>query len=141
MQCWAKYNYDTPDKLFEVNLAKLYPLVDILRVIASDSVVPAVRIPLTASSWLGVETNASKANMEKYPNLNVQYQDLISDMVDIFSKYGIATILDLHWTDDDTDNAPMAGKGSTNCVTFWDSVAAKFASNTLVFYELYNEPH
>merc|ERR1712190_258121 len=32
-------------------------------------------------------------------------------------------------------------EGNTNCVTFWDSVAAKFGGNSMVFYELYNEPH
>lgn len=141
MKCWADYNFATPSALMTVNVAKLYPLIDVLRVIASDSVVPVVRIPLTASSWLGAETNASKSNMAKYPDLNIQYQGLIFDLVREYSKYGIVTILDLHWTDDDTDNAPMAGKGKTNCVDFWDSVAAKFADNTMVFYELYNEPH
>ena len=66
---------------------------------------------------------------------------LIADLINNYTSYGIVTILDLHWTDDDTDNAPMAGKGATNCVDFWDSVAAKFADNSMVFYELYNEPH
>jgi len=141
MACWAKYDFGTPASLFTLDVAKIYPLIDVLRVVASDSVVSAVRLPLTASSWLGVNTTASAANLAKYPDLNVQYQKLIADMVELFSKYNIVTILDLHWTDDDTDNAPMAGKGSTNCVDFWDSVAAKFGSNPLVFYELYNEPH
>jgi hypothetical protein len=127
--------------LMKVNTVQLYPFIDILRVVASDSVVPVVRIPMTASSWLGVETNASKGNMAKYPNLNLQYQGLIGDLVANFTAYGIATILDLHWTDDDTDNAPFAGKGKTSCVDFWDSVAAKFSENSMVFYELYNEPH
>merc|ERR1712187_1057945 len=98
----------------KVNLTQLYPLIDYLRAIASDNVVPVVRIPLTASTWLGVETNASKANMAKYPNLNSQYQALVAEFVGHYTTYGIVTILDLHWTDDDTDEAEMAGKGSTN---------------------------
>lgn len=141
MKCWVNYNFATPDALMKLNLTEVYTLIDYLRVIASDSIVPAVRIPMAASTWLGVETNASKPNMDKYPNLNLQYQDLIADFVSNYSAYGIVTILDLHWTDDDTNNAPMAGKGKTNCVDFWDSVASKFGSNPLVFYELYNEPH
>jgi hypothetical protein len=141
MKCWVDYDFAKPDAVFKVNLAQLYPLIDYLRVIASDSVVPAVRIPMAASTWLGVETNASKANMDKYPSLNLQYQGLIADFVSNYTAYGIVVILDLHWTDDDTDNAAMAGKGKTNCVDFWDSVAAKFGNNPLVFYELYNEPH
>lgn len=141
MKCWVKYDWNKPDALMELDGAMLYPLVDYLRVIASDSVVPVVRIPLTASTWLGVETKASKANLQKYPKFNLQYQDLISSFVSNYSTYGIVTILDLHWTDDDTDNSGIPGKGATNCVSFWDSVASKFGSNPMVFYELYNEPH
>jgi hypothetical protein len=141
MKCWVDYQFSEPAALFKLNLVQLYPLIDYLRVIASDSVVPAVRIPLTASTWLGVETNASKANTDKYPNFNLQYQNLIADFVNSYTAYGIVVILDLHWTDDDTSNAAMAGKGKTNCVDFWDSVASKFGTNDMVFYELYNEPH
>lgn len=141
MKCWVTYDFAKPDAVLKLDVALIYPLIDYLRAIASDSVVPVVRIPLTASTWLGVETNASKANMAKYPKFNVQYQDLIADFVKEYSTYGIVVILDLHWTDDDTDNAAMAGKGTTNCVTFWDSVASKFKENSMVFYELYNEPH
>jgi hypothetical protein len=141
MHCWVKYDFQNPDAVMKLDLVQFYPLVDYLRVIASDSVVPVVRIPMAASAWLGVETNSSKENMGKYPKLNLQYQDLIAQMVSNYSKYGIVTILDLHWTDDDTDNAPMAGKGKTNCVDFWDSVASKFGNDPMVFYELYNEPH
>ena len=39
---------------------------------ASPSVLPVVRIPMTASYWLGVETQASKGNMAKYPKLSQQ---------------------------------------------------------------------
>lgn len=141
MKCWADYNFAKPEAVLKVNVKQIYPLIDILRVIASDSVTPVVRIPLTASSWLGVETNSSKENMGKYPNLNKQYQDFIADLVKEYTTYGIVTILDLHWTDDDTDNAPFAGKGATNCINFWDQVAARFANNSMIFYELYNEPH
>jgi hypothetical protein len=141
MKCWVDYNFASPNDVFKLNLVQLYPLIDILRVIASDSVVPVVRIPMTASTWLGVETNNSKVNMDKYPQLNLQYQNLIADFVGNYTAYGIVVILDLHWTDDDTNNAQMAGKGKTNCVDFWDSVAEKFGKNPMVFYELYNEPH
>jgi len=79
--------------------------------------------------------------MAKYPNLDQQYQQFIADLVEIYTSYNIVTILDLHWTDDDTDNAEMAGKSPTNCVSFWGSLAERFAANPYVFFELYNEPH
>jgi hypothetical protein len=141
MHCWVKYDFSKPAAVMSPDVVQLYPLIDYLRVIASDTIVPVVRIPMTASTWLGVETNSSKENMGKYPNLNLQYQSLIEQLVGNYSTYGIVTILDLHWTDDDTDNYFMAGKGKTNCVDFWDSVASKFGDNPMVFYELYNEPH
>lgn len=141
MKCWVHYNWQDPTNIFQINVNQLYPLVDTLTAVASDTVVPAVRIPLTASSWLGVNTSASAENMAKYPDLGKQYQNFIGDLVKEYTERNVVVILDLHWTDDDTDNAPMAGKGATNCVDFWDSVASIHGSNSYVFYELYNEPH
>merc|ERR1719453_2038235 len=141
MKCFVKYNWPNPSDVMPLDAGQLNPIIDYMLQVTDESVVPAVRIPLTASSWLGVNTSASAGNLAKYPELNVQYQNLIGEMVDLYSSYGIVSILDLHWTDDDTDNAPMAGKGATNCVDFWDSVASKFGNNPMVFYELYNEPH
>lgn len=141
MHCWVKYNWQDATDILKVDTSQLFPLIDTLMPVASESVVPVVRIPLTASSWLGVNTSASAANMAKYPDLNLQYQKFIGNLVKEYTERNIVTILDLHWTDDDTDNAPMAGKGATNCVDFWDSVASIHGSNPYVFYELYNEPH
>ena len=108
--------------MLTVDTTLVDPIVAYLIEIASDLVVPSVRIPMTASSWLGVVTNSSRENFGRYPNLEKQYQSFITELVNYYTKYGIVTILDLHWTDDDTENAPMAGKSPTNCVDFWDSV-------------------
>jgi len=108
--------------------------------IRSASVVPVVRIPMTASYWLGVKTKAAGPNMQKYPHLDKQYQRFIADLVGNYTANGIVAILDLHWTDDDVEQQPMAGKGgATDCVAFWDAVAGTFGANSMVFYELYNE--
>merc|ERR1719410_2240081 len=141
MHCWVKYNWQDSSDILKVDTSQLYPLIDILTQVSSNSVVPGVRIPLTASSWLGVNTSASVENVGKYPNLHLQYRGFVANLVKEYTSRGIVAILDLHWTDDDTDNAPMAGKGATNCVDFWDSVASTFADDSMVFYELYNEPH
>jgi len=63
--------------------------------ISSPKVKGAVRIPLTATNWLGIETKASGANMKKYPNLDKQYQTLISKMVNLITSRGHVVILDL----------------------------------------------
>jgi hypothetical protein len=36
----------------------------------TEGVMGAIRIPMTASSWLGVETKAASANMKRFPNLD-----------------------------------------------------------------------
>ena len=102
-----------------------------------------MRIPLTASNWLGVETKAAKANMAKYPKLSDQYQTMISKMIDEFTAAGAVVILDLQWSDDDAEqtNMPLKQKSGTGgAIEFWKSVSTRFASNDHVFYELFNEP-
>eukprot|EP00051_Salpingoeca_urceolata_P011188 m.138240 g.138240 ORF g.138240 m.138240 type:complete len:423 (-) comp17021_c0_seq1:8-1276(-) len=115
---------------------------------ASPRIMPVVRIPMTASYWLNVSTNASAANRARFPNLSSQYQTLITKLVANYTSRGIITILDLHWNDDDTEQQPMAlrrvrpdGGTTGDSVEFWDSLASRFGGNELVFYELYNEPH
>lgn len=44
MKCWVHYDFAKPTALFELNLVQIYPLIDLLRVIASDGVVPAGRL-------------------------------------------------------------------------------------------------
>ena len=114
----------------------------------TPGVLPAVRVPLTASSWLNVTTKASAANMKLYPSIAAQYRELVANLVANYTGAGVVTILDLHWSDDDTTNTPpmalkvRADGGPTgNAVDFWSSVAQTFGANELVFYELYNEPH
>ena len=141
MACWAEYNWANTSDILKIDLSMVYELVDVLLPLAQDpgsSVVPAVRIPTTASSWLGLRTNASSGNMEKYPGLDRQYREFIMDLVSVFTDYSIVAIVDLHWSDDDTDNKPMAG---STAVEFWGKVSEAFEDNPYVFYELYNEPH
>ena len=111
----------------------------------APGVLPAVRVPLTASSWLNVTTKASAANMKLYPSIAAQYRELIAALVANHTAQGIAVILDLHFTDDDTTTSPMALRTISNstmgAIDFWASVAQQFGGNEMVIYELYNEPH
>lgn len=150
MKSWVTYSWNDPSNIItSIKTDEVAAISSILAEAKSDSTVPAVRIPLCASSWLGVETTASKANMAKYPNLGNQYQTLVGKLVDAYTQAGIVSILDLHWNDDDTEQQAMALRGSTHlsggatgdALAFWDSVAKIHGSNKMVFYELYNEPH
>ena len=139
MECWAAYDMKNPSAvLAKLDFNQVNAIISVLKAVASDDVTPAVRIPMTASSWLGKPTQASRANAAKYPHLDKQYQGLIAALVSQYTAHGIVSILDLHWDSDDTEQQPMAGK---DCVAFWTSVSQQFGNNSMVFYELYNEPH
>jgi hypothetical protein len=72
--CWAEYNWNDPSNIITkldddvVNAVKGY-----FEQVTSPGVKPALRVPMTATSWLGIVTNSSRANMDKYPNLGNQY--------------------------------------------------------------------
>ena len=144
---WATYQWPTPSKVLAPNEAQLGRILAYLAEVKEAGTVPAVRIPLTASNWLGINTTAASHNMARFPALSTQYQSLIAALVDTYTKAGVVTILDLHWSDDDTEQQPMALKAHTdgsptgNALDFWDSISAMFKDNAMVFYELYNEPH
>eukprot|EP00054_Salpingoeca_dolichothecata_P028659 m.219347 g.219347 ORF g.219347 m.219347 type:complete len:385 (+) comp26284_c0_seq1:9474-10628(+) len=148
MVSWCTYNWNDPTHIITtVNDAQVSAILKYLTAAKTKSSIPFVRVPLTASSWLNVKTKASSANMDKYPNLYLQYQSLVKSLVHNFTSAGVVTILDLHWNDDDTEQQPMAltsrpdGGPTGNAVDFWDQVAQTFSDNDFVFYELYNEPH
>jgi hypothetical protein len=139
MKCFVEYEFDQPAQvLSKLDPAQIGALVTILRQVATDTTIPAVRIPMTASSWLGLHTNASAANMAKYPDLSAQYRRFIANLVTQYTGHGIVAILDLHWSNDDIGQAPMADK---TAIQFWSQIAEFFGNNSYVFYELYNEPH
>ena len=144
-RCWANYNHNDPENIItELNTEQADAAIGYLTEVKGPGVMPTFRVPLCASSWLGVETDAAKSAMSKYPDLGGQYQTLISSLVTRFTEAGIVVILDLHWNSDDIEQSPMAlqaGEKVGGSIEFWESVAAKFKDNELVFYELYNEPH
>jgi hypothetical protein len=97
----------------------------------------AVRIPLNEQCWLGI--NGYPAS----PLTAADYRQSIIDYVGRVTARGMAAIVELHlvapgttqsysylWTMPDADHAP----------TFWADLAPRFATNTAVVYELFNEP-
>lgn len=148
MKSWCTYQWGKAASVIEEpNALELGAIQGILKQAKGANTMPVVRIPLTASSWLGVQTAASKANMQKWPDLGQQYRTLITNLVNNYTAAGIAAIVDLHWNDDDTEQQPMAlkvrsdGGPTGNAIDFWSSIGQTFGSNPLVLAELYNEPH
>ncbi|HVH99620.1 MAG TPA: cellulase family glycosylhydrolase [Enhygromyxa sp.] len=112
---------------------------------AGSTVMPAVRIAITACYVLDVVTSQWQSNNDKYPNLSAQYNELLSGLIDTFTQKGVVVILDLHWNDDVTEQQPMALKSTPatptgDALDFWTTLAERYGGNDRVFFELYNEP-
>jgi lysophospholipase L1-like esterase len=98
--------------------------------------VNAVRVPLNADCWLGI--NGVQA---AYGAAN--YQNAIQTYVNLLHQYGIIAIVDLHWTAAGTTLAqaqtPMPDVD--HAPGFWYDVATKFKNDPAVIFDLYNEPY
>lgn len=139
-ECWYEYKpNDKANVVSQMAPEHLRAMLSYFDDITDEGVKPAVRVPLTASYWLGQKTNASAKAFDEYENLAEQYQNLVSEMVGSFTQHGAVVILDLEWSNDDDEAQEYASK--TNATEFWKSVAQKFHTNDHVFYEVYSEPH
>lgn len=96
----------------------------------------AVRVPLNEDCWLGI----NRVN-PAYSGSN--YQQAIEDFVTGLNDNGLVAILDLHWSAPGnrqaTGQQPMPDRDHS--LAFWKSVAATFASNQSVVFDLFNEPY
>jgi hypothetical protein len=101
--------------------------------------VTAVRIPLNEDCWLGINVNGTTAAAWS----GAGYRAYIVTYVDLLESQGIRPILDLHWnapgTNKSTGQEPMADEN--HALAFWASVASTFRNDSLVIFDLYNEPY
>lgn len=98
--------------------------------------VNTVRIPLSQADWLGRRCNAAA------------YRTMVDNVVALAVSYGMYVILDLHWSDVQgkapCDAGCLSGQQpmpDADSISFWQQVAARYASNSAVLFDLYNEPH
>ena len=100
-----------------------------------------IRLPLDQDYWFGCQA-ANQAN----------YRGYVSSVVNYCAGQNVYVLLDLHWSGQaGTASAPCGtgwGNAKTqqpmadaNAVTFWSSVAAAYANNSAVLFDLYNEPY
>jgi hypothetical protein len=96
----------------------------------------AVRIPLNEDCWLNI-------NGVKPAYGGANYQSAIQSYVSLLHQYGIYAILELHWNAPGTTQATgqRVMPDADHSVTFWNSVANAFKSDSAVLFDLYNEPH
>ena len=96
-----------------------------------------VRIPLSQANWLGRRCDPTA------------YKGMVDSAVEKANARGMYVILDLHWTDVGGKAAcdgPACRSGQqpmpdSDSVVFWDGVAARYANNPGVMFDLYNEPY
>jgi hypothetical protein len=81
----------------------------------------------------------------QYPITASNYQNNVATVVNRITSRGMLAILDLHWNSKVTTRFCSAGQqraaDAPRAITFWQQVAARFGSNPLVAFDLYNEPH
>ncbi len=97
-----------------------------------------IRLPLNQDRWF------------LYP---VSYRDMVDQVIKVCSQNNCYVILDLHFSGTSSSaTTPPYGAGwgtataqqpmaDMNAVTFWSSVASRYANNTAVMFDLYNEPY
>lgn len=108
---------------------------------SSPRVLPIVRVPLTAGTWM-YDIDASDIGSNGY-------RQLVDMLVQNLTASGVAVILDMHASCGGskincTRAGPMALRNFGNysgALAFWNNVSLAYRDNDLVFYELYNEPH
>lgn len=95
-----------------------------------------IRVPLNQDRWLGSSacSGLSQAN----------YWALVDAIVNWCSANNCYVLLDLHWSDQGGSGAQCAsGQHSmpdNGSVAFWTSLAAHYANNSAVLFDLFNEP-
>jgi endoglucanase len=96
----------------------------------------AVRVPLNEDCWLGI--NGVKPQFG-----GASYRQAIGAFVGRLNRAGLYVILDLHVAAPGSEKAvgiiPLPD--ADHAPDFWRSVAATFAANHSLAFDLYNEPH
>lgn len=93
-----------------------------------------VRLPLSQDRWFG-----------KAPEQNDQglaYRALVDSVVQAAATRGKYLLLDLHWSDADQwgQHIGQHSMPDDNSAVFWKAVASRYANNSAVLFDLYNEP-
>ena len=95
-----------------------------------------VRLPLSESLWLNTCTAARPSNDPGYPTR-------VDAAVSSITSRHMVALLSLQWNVVAQCGAagPQPMADAAYAPGFWSAVAARYASNPLVAFDLYNEPH
>jgi aryl-phospho-beta-D-glucosidase BglC (GH1 family) len=95
-----------------------------------------VRVPLNESDWVNTCTASRPSNIASYPAS-------VDAEVNSITSRGMVALLDLHMTVISTcgTSGLQAMADEQYAPSFWAAVAARYKSNPLVAFDLFNEPH
>jgi len=95
-----------------------------------------VRVLLNESLWVNTCSSIFPSNDTGYPGK-------VDTEVQSITSRGMVALLDLHFnvTSQCGTAGPQAMADAGYAPTFWSQVAARYAKNGLVAFDLYNEPH
>lgn len=96
-----------------------------------------IRLPLGEQFWL-----STNQNCDYDPN----YESRVDQVVNWITSLGMVVLLDLHYNTVAPAGTCEVGAqhdmaDASQAIPFWSQVAARYAANPLVAFDLYNEPH
>ena len=105
-----------------------------VRVAADTWHATVIRLPLSQDRWFGKADGRTDGG--------AQYRSLVDTVVQSLSGRKKYVLLDLHWSDGGQwgQHIGQHNLPDDNSVLFWKDVAARYANNPAVLFDLYNEP-
>jgi hypothetical protein len=99
-----------------------------------------VRLPLSQDRWFGKLLDSSTPNP---PDGGEDYRQTVDDIVQLALSFGKYIEIDLHWSNAGVwgENVAQHFMPDENSLEFWIDVAKKYANNSAVLFNLYNEPY
>ncbi|MBS1709199.1 MAG: cellulase family glycosylhydrolase [Armatimonadetes bacterium] len=96
-----------------------------------------IRVPLAQDVWFGYY-KGSRAK-----DKGLAHRNLVDSVVRRIAEKGGYVLLDLHWSDGGKwgQNVAQHCMPDDNSITFWKDIAKRYANNSAVMFDLYNEPH
>lgn len=96
-----------------------------------------IRLPLSQDRWFG------KAEGSPAGDGGAQYRAVVDRVVRQIAARNAYVLLDLHWSDGGQwgQHIGQHAMPDQNSVAFWKEVAARYANQSAVLFDLYNEPH
>jgi hypothetical protein len=107
-----------------------------------------IRLPMDQDRWFGKGVvnqfmPPGSAGQMPVTDGGASYRKLVDSVVKKISSHNCYVLLDLHWSDADQwgQNIGQHVMPDDNSLAFWKDMAARYANNPAVFFDLYNEPH